>query len=619
MYRCITGILFLLLALISVMPVSAQVHFTAKLNGAQEVPPVTTNATGTGSFLLNADRTQLSYQITVCDLSGPISVAHFHRDRIGSAAAPIRNITFTGNSASGVWSASDATQPLTLELVTALLEGELYVNVHTAANTSGEIRGQVGAVTFTAKLDGAQEVPPVTTNATGTGFFQLSEDLTSLRYQITVCDLSGSIAAAHFHNAAAGATSPPVKTISFTGNTATGTWSTSDASQPLTSDFVTALLNGEIYVNVHTPANSGGEIRGQVLANSGISTMANINGAQEVPSVTTNATGTGSFVLNEEMTEISYEITVCDLSGQINVAHFHNGPFGVGASPVRNITFTGNTASGKWETTDATQPLTPQLIQEFLAGRIYVNVHTPANTGGEIRGQLVNVGLQASLDGNQEVPPVTTNATGTASLELSADRTSLKYDVTVCDLSGQINVAHFHNAPAGVGGNPIKTITFSGNTASGIWSASDATQPLTSDLLTALLNGGLYVNVHTPANSGGEIRGQVGAVSGIITGIKRHEEAIPSGFVLSPGFPNPFNPSTTLRFEIAQPSQVSIIIYNAIGQQVATLVNNRMNSGVYTVTWDARNADGRILPSGVYLARMEAGSVVQSQKLLLLK
>lgn len=474
-------------------------------------------------------------------------------------------------------------------------------------------------VHFTAKLNGAQEVPSVTTTATGTGTFVLNAERTELSYTITVCDLSGAIAQAHFHNGPAGVAAGVVRNITFNGNTATGVWSASDATQPLTSALVTALLNEGIYVNVHTAANPGGEIRGQVIPNSGISTMANINGIQEVPSVTTNATGTGSFVLNEEMTELSYEITVCDLSGSIAAAHFHNGAFGVAAGVVRNITFTGNTASGKWGATDVTQPLTSQLVQELLAGRIYVNVHTAANPGGEIRGQLTNVGLQASLNGAQEVPPVTTNATGTASIELSADRTSLKYEVTVCDLSGTIAQAHFHNAPAGVAGGVVRNITFSGNTATGVWSASDATQPLTPQLVTALLNGGLYVNVHTGANPGGEIRGQVGAVSGIITGIERHEEAIPTGFALSPGFPNPFNPSTTLRFEIAQPSHVSITIYNAVGQQVATLVNNRVSAGVYTATWDARDADGRILPSGVYIARMEAGNFTQSQKLLLLK
>ena len=68
-----------------VFPLQAQVHFTASLNGAQEVPAVTTTATGTGSFILNADRTELAYHITVCDLSGAITAAHFHQDRIGNA------------------------------------------------------------------------------------------------------------------------------------------------------------------------------------------------------------------------------------------------------------------------------------------------------------------------------------------------------------------------------------------------------------------------------------------------------------------------------------------------------------------------------------------------------
>ena len=73
-----------------------------------------------------------------------------------------------------------------------------------------------------------------------------------------------------------------------------------------------------------------------------------------------------------------------------------------------------------------------------------------------------------------------------------------------------ISAAHFHNAPIGANGGVVRDLgaDFSGNTASGIWTSMDA-QPLTDALLKELLSGNLYVNVHTAANPGGEIRGQV--------------------------------------------------------------------------------------------------------------
>ena len=77
--------------------------------------------------------------------------------------------------------------------------------------------------------------------------------------------LTGSIAAAHFHNAAAGTDGGVVRTISgdFTGNTASGLWTGTD-SEPLTDALIAELLAGNLYVNIHTAANGAGEIRGQV-------------------------------------------------------------------------------------------------------------------------------------------------------------------------------------------------------------------------------------------------------------------------------------------------------------------------------------------------------------------
>ncbi|MGH7454394.1 MAG: CHRD domain-containing protein, partial [bacterium] len=175
----------------------AQIHFTAKLDGAQEVPAVTTTATGTGSFTLNSTGTELSYHITFTGLSGSRTASHFHNGPAGVAAGVVRDIAFTGNTASGVWKRTDATQPLTEALVRELLSGRLYVNLHTAANPGGEIRGQVlvdYGIGLTAKLDGAQEVPPVTTTGTGTGSFTLksssSGTVTELEYHITFTGLS---------------------------------------------------------------------------------------------------------------------------------------------------------------------------------------------------------------------------------------------------------------------------------------------------------------------------------------------------------------------------------------------------------------------------------------------
>jgi hypothetical protein len=84
-------------------------------------------------------------------------------------------------------------------------------------------------------------------------------------------------------------------------------------------------------------------------------------------------------------------------------------------------------------------------------------------------------------------------------------------------------------------------------------------------------------------------------------------------------FPNPFNPSTTISYDLPDAAFVSIVIYDAIGQEVRRLVGEQTAAGRYRTQWDARDNQGRAVGSGVYIAKVEAGSFSSSQKMLLLK
>jgi poly(3-hydroxybutyrate) depolymerase len=100
-----------------------------------------------------------------------------------------------------------------------------------------------------------------------------------------------------------------------------------------------------------------------------------------------------------------------------------------------------------------------------------------------------------------------------------------------------------------------------------------------------------------------------GTVSGVET-----TPTIPTVFNLEQNYPNPFNPSTTIRYDIPARSHVVLTIYNILGQSVAELVNTEKNAGRYETRFDAS-----ALASGVYLYRLQAGSNVQTRKLMLLK
>ena len=91
-------------------------------------------------------------------------------------------------------------------------------------------------------------------------------------------------------------------------------------------------------------------------------------------------------------------------------------------------------------------------------------------------------------------------------------------------------------------------------------------------------------------------------------------KGVPSGFKLSQNYPNPFNSVTTIPFSVSRNSYVQLKVYNSLGQEVATLVNEEKPAGNYQVEFNASN-----LPSGVYLYRLEAGDFVQTKKMVLVK
>ncbi|MBX2992051.1 MAG: T9SS type A sorting domain-containing protein [Bacteroidetes bacterium] len=98
-----------------------------------------------------------------------------------------------------------------------------------------------------------------------------------------------------------------------------------------------------------------------------------------------------------------------------------------------------------------------------------------------------------------------------------------------------------------------------------------------------------------------------------ITGVEQ-TQAIPQSFLLGQNYPNPFNPSTTIRFSLPKPAYVTLRIYNILGQEVATLLNEFAEAGFRSVRFDASG-----LASGVYFYRLQSGQFVHTRKLVLLR
>jgi hypothetical protein len=215
-------------------------------------------------------------------------------------------------------------------------------------------------------------------------------------------------------------------------------------------------------------------------------------------------TGTATLQLYSDST-LKYSITVTGLTAGDNLtaSHIHwgdpldNGPVILNFLP----TFTGGTATG-------TVSLRNSLADSLKTGEAYVNVHSTQFPAGLARGQL-NDPLEFAVDvpmvGTNEVPAVTTTATGLALLRLAPDKKLYsKITVTTLESNDTLSVAHIHGAAAGTNGSVLQGLCSSladfGVKKSVVLSDANA---------TALKTGTVYVNAHTKLHPGGIVRGQI--------------------------------------------------------------------------------------------------------------
>ncbi|GBD91519.1 hypothetical protein BMS3Abin04_02251 [bacterium BMS3Abin04] len=104
-----------------------------------------------------------------------------------------------------------------------------------------------------------------------------------------------------------------------------------------------------------------------------------------------------------------------------------------------------------------------------------------------------------------------------------------------------------------------------------------------------------------------------------ITSVGGLGNSLPKRFEVSQNFPNPFNPSTTIRYELPKEAFVRINIYNLLGQKVKTLVNQEMQTGTYNTVWYGRDDYGNEAASGIYVYRVAASGHNISKKMILMK
>ncbi|WP_035467809.1 CHRD domain-containing protein [Algoriphagus mannitolivorans] len=264
---------------------------------------------------------------------------------------------------------------------------------------------------FGAFLTGSEEVPAV--NSPGAGAARISQiDANTLKFEIRVANTSG-IAAAHLHLASAGMNGPvvvslfsaPSPTGLVNGVVAEGMIVAADLVGPFSGKTIRDLIKefeaGKIYVNLHTSTNPGGELRGQVsgiMANENKNYNSKLSGANEVPAVSTSATGIAKFNFNQDTSMATFQVNVDGLS-DVRFAHIHFAKAGVNGPVVYTLRMdkvegpvSGVYAKGEIMPSMFSGKMTGGdliiLREAFRTGNAYVNVHTDQFPGGELRGQI---------------------------------------------------------------------------------------------------------------------------------------------------------------------------------------------------------------------------------------
>lgn len=238
---------------------------SATLTGAAQNPPVTTAATGRGAVVVNPTTLEITGGMTFSGLVPSAGGHHIHQAPAGSPNLDGPVIMPLTLSPDGLSATIPAGTLLNAGQYTALLAGELYFNVHTAANANGEIRGRIhtqgGVTAGLATLNGASEVPANASTATGRGTIVFdSATREVLTAYVTHNVVNSNVA--HIHTGAPGV-SGPADVITLLQGT---NLYTAPSPSTLTPQNATDLNAGNTYFNVHSlPTFGAGEIRGQIV------------------------------------------------------------------------------------------------------------------------------------------------------------------------------------------------------------------------------------------------------------------------------------------------------------------------------------------------------------------
>lgn len=234
------------------------------LSYASAVPSNVFPSTGIGSATVTLNETQKTVEVsgTFENMSAPVSAAHIHVGVKGVASADIVTPLVATEDVTGTLSLEATT--LTDDQITAMKAGNHYINVHTAMNPTGEIRGQISDDAADTIVTYVVNLAAVDNESTGTGKAVATLNKTAKTATLigTYSGLTGAATEAHIHEGVTG--SEILQLVVKENSTAAGSGVIGFPTSPVTDEQIIAMESGIFYINIETDANPDGEIRGDI-------------------------------------------------------------------------------------------------------------------------------------------------------------------------------------------------------------------------------------------------------------------------------------------------------------------------------------------------------------------
>lgn len=607
----------------------ADAYYRANLSGAFESPSVKTMAGGTLNFELKGD--SLFVSGTFANLEGEFDASiaggsHLHMAPAGSNGSIALSLTaqLASDNSSGTYLAADNAFELTAEQKTALMNREFYVNIHTTAYAAGELRGQVvpaASTAFFAQLSGSAEIPSVHSGGSGAAVLELHGDTLKLSGSFSGLEsaFNAEIAGgSHLHFGHAGENG----SVGFSLNAAldadlmAGAYITSDNSFELTAEQKQMLLDRKIYINIHTLESPSGELRGQVMGEATAYFHANLAGIHEVQPIESSATGativeyTGSSIMLYGGFHGMSSAVATDIAGG---AHLHSGAVNANGSveiPL-NLTLSSEDTAGVFVASENMFDLSEEQETALFAGGTYINIHTTVFTGGELRGQVLfspnTYPAMVSLTAPENGVSLTLDGESSTAFEATWESSSDADNNDIAYIWQLATDVEFSNiiVNANVGSDAMFSTTYG------------VLDSLLNDLGIEIGNTTTVYHRVVVTDGSDEMESEPRTAMmerGTVTSNEEDHPDQPNTFALNQNYPNPFNPTTNITFSIEKAGQVSVTIYNMLGQQVGVLLNERLTAGSHTLEFDAS-----ALSSGIYIYRLKAGNNTKTKKMTLIK